>query len=114
MTGSLDPSVPPDSKENTGSSDKMIVTPIVSEGIIRLDVDEASRKAAFPSLSFADPPAREQRLGGGNSDNEELSIEDVLAGVAASVEFSLRNDQQVVTIQVREFNRLNAKTRYIH
>ncbi|CAI5948620.1 unnamed protein product [Closterium sp. NIES-64] len=100
MTGSLDSSVPPDSTENTSSSDKIVVTPIVTEGIIRLDADEASRKAAFPSLSFADPPAREQRLGGGGSGKEELSIEELLAGVAASVEFSSRNDQQVVTIQL--------------
>ncbi|CAI7728464.1 unnamed protein product [Closterium sp. NIES-53] len=102
MTGSLNSAVPPDSTDNTSSSDKIVVTPIVAEGIIRLDADEASRKAAFPSLSFADPPAREQRLGGDGSGNEEPSIEDVLAGVAASVEFSSRNDQQVVTIQLPE------------
>ncbi|CAI5477028.1 unnamed protein product [Closterium sp. Yama58-4] len=103
MTGSLDSSVPPGSTENTSfSSDKIVVTPIVADGIIRLDANEASRKAAFPSLSFAEPPAREQRLGGVDSGKEELSIEDVLAGVAASVKFSLRNDQQVVTIQLPE------------
>ncbi|CAI5492219.1 unnamed protein product [Closterium sp. Naga37s-1] len=102
MTGSLNSAVPPDSTENTSGSDKIVVTPIVAEGIIRLDADEASRKAAFPSLSFADPPAREQRLGGGGSGNGDLSIEDVLAGVAVSVEFSSRNDQQVVTIQLPE------------
>ncbi|GJP34984.1 hypothetical protein CLOM_g19456 [Closterium sp. NIES-68] len=103
MTGSLNSSIPSDFKKNSSSSSgRVAVTPIVAEGIFRLDADEGSRKAAFPSLSFADPSAREQRLGGGGSGNEELSIEDVLAGVAVTVEFSSRNDQQVVTIQLPE------------